>query len=311
MIQSRVSKLITVEDILKLVESDTQIFQLYVPDIQFNTLICSPLRIDRKPSFIIRRLETHAYWYDYSSAEKGNFVSFCQKLFPTLNYDELLTKIHKDLTTSTTGGTLPPVVTSKKVELQIKRREFTEGDLNYWKRFGITEKTLRLFRVHPISHFWLNGTRHTCNEPAYAYEINGKFKIYRPTKEEYRFISGTGDIQGYDLLPSSHSILVVQKSYKDVMLMYEYGIPSIAPQSETTMISPEECRDLKQRFKDIYIFYDDDPAGRLGAEALQACLGGKLLFIEGSEAKDITDHCMMFGKEITETMIKNMISNGQ
>lgn len=308
MIQSRVSKLITVEDILKLVECDTQIFQLYTPEIPFNTLTTSPLRIDKKPSFIIRRLDSHSYWYDYATREKGNFITYVQKLH-NLGYEDTMVKIHNDLKTHRQVGTLPPVSVTKKVDLQIKRREFTAGDLEYWQRFGITEKTLRLFKVHAISHFWLNDRRHTCNEPAYAYCIDNSFKVYRPTKEEYRFISGTHAIQGLELLPDTHDVLIIQKSYKDVMLMYEYGYPSIAPQSETTTIPPEIGRSLKSRFKDIYVLYDDDDAGRMGSAILCEQLGATPLFMK--DAKDVTDHCMLYGKEMTETVLHNMISNGK
>jgi hypothetical protein len=188
MIQSRVSKLITVEDILKLVDCDAQIFQLYTPEIPFNTLTSSPLRIDKKPSFIIRRLDSHSYWYDYATSEKGNFVSYVQRLFD-LSFEDTLVKIHTDLKTHRQVGTLPPVSVTKKVSIQIKKRDFTQGDLEFWKRFGISEKTLRLFKVHAISHFWLNGRRYTCNEPSYAYQIADGYKIYRPTREDYRFIS--------------------------------------------------------------------------------------------------------------------------
>ena len=55
--------------------------------------------------------------------------------------------------------------------------------------------------------------------------------------------------------------LVITKSLKDVMVLYEYGIPAIAPNSETIFVTEAQYQKLKNRFKRIYLFYDSDYAG--------------------------------------------------
>lgn len=52
-------------------------------------------------------------------------------------------------------------------------------------------------------------------------------------------------------LPKTGDVLIVQKAMKDIMCLYEFGIPSIAPNSENTSISDEEIAKLKERFKRI------------------------------------------------------------
>lgn len=46
-------------------------------------------------------------------------------------------------------------------------------------------------------------------------------------------------------------LLIVQKSMKDVMLLYEFGVQSIAPMSENTSLSEKVIEKLKTKFKRI------------------------------------------------------------
>ena len=43
---------------------------------------------------------------------------------------------------------------------------------------------------------------------------------------------------------------------KDVMCLYSFGIPAIAPNSETQFVSEKVLEELKQRFKHIVLLYD-------------------------------------------------------
>lgn len=68
-------------------------------------------------------------------------------------------------------------------------------------------------------------------------------------------------IQGIHMLPKTGEYLVLTKSMKDVMVLYELGIPAIAPCSETTFISDSQYRKLKDRFDNLILFYDNDQTG--------------------------------------------------
>ena len=84
-----------------------------------------------------------------------------------------------------------------------------------------------------------------------------------PTKKIYRFLSNWSSklIQGSKQLPSSGDYLVVTKSLKDVMTLYELNIPAIAPCSENSFLSQTQFDRLKLKFKKIYLFYDNDLPG--------------------------------------------------
>lgn len=63
------------------------------------------------------------------------------------------------------------------------------------------------------------------------------------------------------MLPESGDYLIVTKAMKDVMTLYEYGIPAIAPCSENLFITETQYANLKKRFKWIGCLYDMDIPG--------------------------------------------------
>lgn len=63
------------------------------------------------------------------------------------------------------------------------------------------------------------------------------------------------------MLPKMGEYLVVTKSLKDVMTLYNLGIPAIAPISENCFLSKAQYHRLKERFKHIILLYDNDRPG--------------------------------------------------
>ena len=77
---------------------------------------------------------------------------------------------------------------------------------------------------------------------------------------------------------------------KDVMCLYEMGIPAISPSSESTFIPDKVLEQLKKRFKRIIILFDRDEAGvkYLRKMSLKTGLEG-LLIHKKFKAKDVSD----------------------
>jgi len=119
---------------------------------------------------------------------------------------------------------------------------------------------LRSFGVQPISHFWVNGTRFTCNTITYAFKFKDRYKIYAPYDKENKWLSNTRktDIQGYSQLPTKGERLIITSSLKDVMCLNAAGYHSIALQSEMEVPDEKLISKLKDRFKTIEILYDND-----------------------------------------------------
>jgi hypothetical protein len=159
---------------------------------------------------------------------------------------------------------VPAARTTKKVEqkrvviIRKRRRKWMRKDQEFWSQFFITKTTLIKFAVCPITHYWINENRFSC-DLSYAYKIGKKYKIYSPY-EDTKWISNTTrrHVQGYVQLPDRHDICVVTSSLKDVMSLYELGIPAIALQSEMQMPDKALVHELQERFGVIALFYDND-----------------------------------------------------
>ena len=119
---------------------------------------------------------------------------------------------------------------------------------------------LTKFAIEPIDYFWINEVRYSCHTLAYAYNINGRCKIYRPLETEGKWFSNTtkNDIQGYGQLKDSGNIVFLASSLKDVMTLNAVGYEAVAFQSEMQMPSHKFIDHLKTRFTLIVVLYDND-----------------------------------------------------
>lgn len=153
-------------------------------------------------------------------------------------------------------------------KIECKTRNWEELDLEYWNQFQfnseITPKLLKHFQIFPISYYWINGWQFKCNTLSYMYLINDKVKLYFPLLKENKWFCNTNknSIQGWDQLPKQGKHLIITKSLKDVLCLYnELKINAISPNSETSFISKEKILELKLRFEKIIIYYDNDITG--------------------------------------------------
>lgn len=153
-------------------------------------------------------------------------------------------------------------------QIKIQSRDWTKKDIAFWKRFEISLDTLKLYNVKPLSMVLINNKIsyiYSESDPAYSYEIQSyNYKIYFPFRQSNRFLSNTSYIQGYRQLPKVGDHVVITKSMKDVMSLYEYGINACATQAESVIIKEDFYNHLKTRFDSIYILYDNDFPGKRG-----------------------------------------------
>lgn len=164
------------------------------------------------------------------------------------------------------------------------------GEL-FWRRYGISNATLKKYKVYQLESAWCNDKyvyRSSAEHPAFAYWFGDKyFKLYFPFKDNVRFICNTDHIQGAQQLPATGDNLIITKSLKDVMVLSEYGIPAIAPQSEVHPIMEAIMYEMKQRFKNITLVYDFDYTGVKNTNKLRKQYDLNYAFVDG--AKDISD----------------------
>lgn len=290
---------ITLDYILSKV-SEYDIYAHYLGQFKVGAIYNSPFRKDKNPSFGIyySKRTKQLLFKDHGTGECGNIVKFVSLYTGLTNYNDILKDIVKQLniTTDTKLDSSKQYIPSSETVIGIVRQKFTPTDINYWSQFNISEKTLKKFNVNSIKYYLCNGIVkgiYKEDNPMYAYKVYNNFKIYRPLADKYtkwRNNLTEYDIQGYAQLSSKGDTLIITKSMKDVMCLYEMGIPAISPSSESTFIPNDILEGLKKRFKRIIILFDRDNAGvkYLRKMSLKTGLEG-LLVHKKFKAKDISD----------------------
>ena len=128
----------------------------------------------------------------------------------------------------------------------------------------------------------------------YAYKVYDRFKIYRPLASKYtkwRTNLTNEHVQGLAELPKEGgNLLIITKSLKDVMCLYEMGYYAIAASSETTFIPDNILKSLKTKWKHIVILYDRDKTGMKKAREYSRQTKFDAFFVNKKfNSKDISD----------------------
>ena len=282
---------------------DYTIYSYYVGKFKPGKLMNSPLRTDDKmPSFaIFPGKDGVLFFKDHGTGESGNALKFV-KIYKNIQTrdqleKELLRIIRNTNPNETKHRNTYQASTTVPVDIGIVRQPFTEVDKKYWKQFHISIETLRKFNVFSIKHFLCNRVvRGTYKEdsPMYAYKVYDKFKIYRPLASKYtkwRTNLTNRHVQGLAELPQEGgNLLIITKSLKDVMCLYEMGFSAIAASSETTFIPEDILKSLKRKWRNIILLYDRDRTGMLKSREYSKKYGLDCIFVHKKfKAKDVSD----------------------
>lgn len=290
---------ITLDWILSKV-TEYDIYAKYIGQFKVGMIYNSPFRKDKNPSFGIyySKRTKQLLFKDHGTGECGNVIKFVSLITGKTEYNDILSDIVNKLniTNNTKLVSSKQYIPSTETVIGIVRQEFTDIDINYWKQFNISTKTLKKFNVNSIKYYLCNGIVkgvYKRENPMYAYKVYNNFKIYRPLADKYtkwRNNLTDYDIQGYEQLPQKGDILFITKSMKDVMCLHEMSIPAVSPSSESTFLPKDVLEQLKTRFKRIIILFDRDVAGVKRSRKLSQETGLKAMFIHKKfKAKDVSD----------------------
>lgn len=285
-------------------------------------LFVSPLRVDHKPTCSFYR-GRQLYFKDFATGECLSFENVVMKKYGC-NYHEALKIIATDF--GIIDGSKPKVVPiqpifkkEKKTIIQIEAKSFTKEELEWWEQFGITKNILTKYRVYSCKTVFLNGRIESMYDskcPSYGYYFGNEegrelWKIYYPYRKNFRFIGNikTTTIQGYNQLPKKSKLLVITKSLKDCMVLYNLGIAAIAPQSETQFIEDNVLEVLKKRFKHIVLLFDNDQTGLEFTNKIKRKYKWitPMIIPLKYKAKDISDFYKAYGRDRTIELIKEGI----
>lgn len=328
---------VTLDDILKRVsEADLLFYYLGVTEIP--CVICSPFRIDKHPSFSIRTLDgNRIQWRDFATKENGNILDLFEKLWKS-SYVEAINKIWNDLpkflekgTSNATVNTsekrcvIKEIANSKVSKLECKVRKWQKHDIKYWETYGISIDWLLFADVYPISHKIITkGDKKMvfgADKYAYAYvekkEGHITLKIYQPFNTKGFKWSNQHDgsvISLWTKLPKSGDKVCICASLKDALCLWaNAGIPSIALQGEGYGISDTVIKELKERFTNVYILFDNDEAGLTDGIKLAQNTGFRNIVLPlFNGGKDISDmYKVMQNKKLFQKTILELFNKTQ
>lgn len=307
---------ITLDYILSKV-TEYDIYARYIGQFKIGFIYNSPFREDKNPSFGIFRSRKSGklLFKDHGNGECGDVIKFVELYTGLTNYNDTLNRIVTDMSiTNNTKLKSTKQYESKDTVIGVVRQDWTDVDKQYWSQFGITKETLTKFNVFSIKYYLCDGIVkgiYKNENPMYAYKVYDHFKIYRPLADKYtkwRNNLAPYDIQGYEQLPKKGDLLIITKSLKDVMCLYEMGYTAISPSSESTFLTPDVIDALKRRFKRILICFDRDISGVKNMRKISLKTGLKGFLVHKKwKAKDISDAIKLNGFEIIKNWLKETL----
>lgn len=289
--------------------TEYDIYRAYLGNIKVGQIYNSPLRKDRNPSFglFYSKNTKQLLFKDHGTGDCGNVIKFISLYTGLTNYSDILKDIsHRlNLHNALTLVSSKHDIQTKETVIGVVRQNFTDTDIKYWSQFNISLDTLKKFNVSSIKYYLSDGIvrwQYKDDNPMYAYKVYNHFKIYRPLADKrvkWRNNLTINDIQGYKQLPKEGDICIITKSLKDVMCLYEMGIPAISPSSESSFISDDALKRILKRFKKVLILFDRDVAGVKNMRLQSHKTGLKCMLVHKRfKAKDISDAINKNGFEI-------------
>lgn len=318
------------KDIILSQITEEQIFSFYIgSEVKNKKLFRSKLRNDKNPTCSMYRNKSKTLIYkDFATNQSLNCFGYVMELF-NCDYYTALKIIANDFGIIKNNSLVKNKgkIISKdfKIEekefskIQVEIQDFTELELKWWNRYGITKDILNKYNVYSCKHVFLNGdliakSQQHCPIFGYygkKYQGNELWKIYFPKRKESRFLGNypSEKMQGYDQLPKTGKLCVITKSQKDCMTLASLGIPACAPNSETVIPKESIINDLKNRFKYIICLWDNDYTGITFLNKFKRKYP-ELIYTwipRDSGAKDISDFYALYTKKKTQELIKQFI----
>lgn len=240
--------------------------------------ISNPFLSERQktPSFNIFPDNQNEWRYkDFATGDEGSCFDLVMKLF-NLTFSEALQRINTDLCLipekSITNGSKYKHAESPSMQYTLIKRPFSFAELKYWEKFGITEEILLKYKLSSILEYTavsIDGKTYTVKSSSvqyiFAYDNDSWAKIYKPLDKQYRFqhlgIKAQNFIFGLKQLPERGDRIFITGGEKDVMALASRGFYAVSLNSETAALDEKSAAELKQRFRNVIVLYDNDETG--------------------------------------------------
>lgn len=295
--------------------SETQILATVFPYItEIPCVICSPLRVDHNPSFSIYMHGNHVRYKDlaYSSVQ-GGLVDLLSAYW-NCSLKQTIEKISKLMIKKdsiTLKQKQEKVLVSKSShktsQIEVKVRPWRDYDYEYWQSYGITKPWLKYAEIYPISHEIITkkdketgiNKRYVFPTEKYSYcyverkEGKLQLKVYQPYNTKgFKWCSkmDSSVIGLWTKIPKQGDRVIICSSLKDALVVScQLNIPTLCLQGEGYSMSDTAIRELKKRYKKIFISFDTDEAGIIDGKKLAERTGFTNVIPNLGTEKDFSD----------------------
>lgn len=317
--------------------SSYDVFRYYCGDFEIGKAFKSPIKTEKKPSFNIFVHKSGQLFYKDFRFGSGDFVQFIREKY-TLNYRDALSKIcidmglsdlyqHNNIQEHYISKKEPvkydfDIKEVKKQNISIRSRKWKGYDYEYWKQFGISLRSLKNYKVVPISHIFIGDNIIKAEPHAYAFIENKdgyrSYTIYQPFSENHKWLKDHDSSvwYGWEQLPKTGDTLIITKSRKDIMSIVDVlDIPSTGLQNEMILPKPQVVQELITRFKDIYVLYDNDYDKDLnygvefGRKFADEFYLSQIIIPSFYKSKDFSDLVKNHGQKVAKEAYKDMVNN--
>lgn len=334
---------LTKENIFKRITS-YDIFKYYCSGFsKVGKLFNSELRKDSNPSCCISNIGGELLYTDFG---EGSYraIDYVMAKYQ-LSFVEALHKINADfklglsatIPFNAVGGYIPPTTYGKvhfkektPTIIKIKSRDFTSKDLQYWNEYYWTEWMLKESKTKSLSHYWINDNifyvdrEELCFSYDYYYHSNRfQRKLYFPEKTTFKWISNMDNtiVQLVDVAPKSGDILFITSSKKDAGIFWRIQLESmfpdlvihgVAPNNEGAFVPEEWFYKMKERWKRIIIWYNNDwnkptNTGVKNAAKYAEKYGIEYYFNPDNEPKDPSDFAKKYDLKAFKELLESKI----
>ena len=197
-------------------------------------------------------------------------------------------------------------------------RNWNEHDASFWTKFGIGSKLLEKYNVKPLASYTsskstdsgvVDFTVSSQNLYGYFKSDGTLYKIYRPKKDEYRFLNVNPYVQGIEQLTYKTKILVITSSLKDLLalMVLDLDVESIAPSSENSILPKSLLSACSLKYEKIVTLFDNDTAGHKAMERYEELYNIPGIYLNLS--KDLSDSIRDYGIIKTKQCLKPLIES--
>lgn len=318
-----------------------EIFHHYLGGIPSGA-INSPLRTEVNPSFSVFYSDQHNdfFFKDFKTGDRGDALVFVMRLFKFKKITQAINQVvldfkltqfrtdslayAKPLTEEDKSFNKVRKILKNKVDIKVTVRGWKNWDKEFWQdRFGISKSQLEYCQVYPISHFFIQGHCSVADKHAYVFveEKDGlqTFKVYQPYSKKKKWLNNNNYSvwELWSQLPDEGNACIIASSRKDSMVIKSLFpskmITSCSLQSESVNPKPSVIEELKNRFDQVFVMYDndqfsDDNAGKIAGEKLAKEFDIlDILIPDMYKIKDPSDFREKHGIKETRNMIISLI----